>query len=129
MIILRQKKYSDDEKSGMSTGAKVALGVGATAAAFAGARRGMFGNNMALRTNQMWGNMGSAFGSERMINSAAKQMGNVTYRQSIDNGMKKRAAKTAMNNKVKELNSNWLSGGRVELNTTTNLIPAEVATK
>lgn len=55
MIILRQKAYSGEDKEGMSTGKKVALGLGATAlaagTAFAGARRGMLGVNAQKVTN------------------------------------------------------------------------------
>jgi len=78
---IKRKTYSEEEskKSGMSTGGKVALGLGATAAtsalAFAGARRGMFGAKTAMNANKMWGNLGSRVGSKKMVNSAANQYG------------------------------------------------------
>jgi hypothetical protein len=62
MIILRQRTFSE-EKEGMSTGKKVALGTLGTAAttglAFAGAKHGIFGNRAMLQANKAWGTTGA----------------------------------------------------------------------
>lgn len=78
---LKRKTYSEEDgkKSGISTGGKIALGVGATAAttalAFAGARRGALGNSLQLKTNKMWASAGKKLGSQGMIDSAANKFG------------------------------------------------------
>lgn len=78
---LKRKTYSEEDgkKSGMSTGGKIALGVGATAAttalAFAGARRGAFGSQTAMNANKLWASAGKKLGSQGMINSASNRFG------------------------------------------------------
>lgn len=80
---LKRKTYSDGE--GMSTGKKVALGIGATlgtaALGFAGARRGFLGANAALKSNQAWMKAGKALGSKGMVINGAKKWGNTMAKQ------------------------------------------------
>ena len=79
MIILRQKQYADGE--GMSTKKKAALAAGAAAltgaAAFAGARRGVFGAKAMQSSNQLFNKAGGAIGGKlgaSMQTSANKQL-------------------------------------------------------
>lgn len=119
MIILREKSYADDNnnKSGMSTGAKVGLGALGTIAtgalAFAGARRGMLGKTAAVKTNQTWGNLGSKFGSSGMMNSAAHQLGKIKSAEALTLNTTKGQALRAGVNEKQRLISNWENGGRV----------------
>lgn len=77
-FILKRKFYSD-EKSGMGTGAKVALGtlgtLGVAAGSFYGARKGLFGARMAKGANKLYMSAGSRLGSKGMIASGAKDYG------------------------------------------------------
>ena len=78
---LKRKTYSEEDgnKSGMSTGKKIALGVGATAAtaglAFAGARRGMLGTGAMKSTNAMWAKAGNKIGAQGMVKSGSRGVG------------------------------------------------------
>lgn len=80
---LKRKTYSDNE--GMSTGKKVALGVGATLGAtalgIAGARRGVFGAKAALGTNKAWMKAGKALRSDSMMLSGAEKYGKAKANQ------------------------------------------------
>src|SRR5574344_306781 len=75
----KRKTCSDDKGGGMSTGKKVALGVGATLGAaalgLAGARRGVFGAKAALSSNNAWMKAGKALGSDSMMLSGATKYG------------------------------------------------------
>jgi hypothetical protein len=87
MIILRQRAFAEtQEKQGMSTGKKVALGtlgtLGAAGLAFAGARRGKFGNTLKQASNQAYGNFGKFIANKTkgkygvgMAKDAANKMG------------------------------------------------------
>lgn len=69
---LKRKLYSDDEKKGMGTGTKLALGAATLAGGFYGARKGMFGNTARLGANKMYMSAGKALGSKGMVKSGAK---------------------------------------------------------
>jgi len=95
MLILRTTYYAqiDDEESNETkkdkwgTVKKIALGTAAAGLAFAGARRGMFGNAASIKTNQVWGNLGSKFNNNGMMQSAASQVGKARARQAMQAGM------------------------------------------
>ena len=112
---LKRKTYSEEDgkKSRMSTGGKIALGVGATAAttalAFAGARRGLFGGRTAMNANKMWASAGKKLGSQGMINSAADK-----YGKAVENITSNRLAgnkKTISDNLQKEINQKAANRG------------------
>lgn len=74
-FILKRKTFDDSESKGMSTGAKIGLGVGAAAATalgVLGARNGAFGANMARYTNAAITRAGSA------VKSAGSKFNNNT---------------------------------------------------
>ena len=125
MIIIREKSYADNnEKSGMSTGAKVGLGALGTVAtgalAFAGARRGMLGKTLMTKSNQAWGNLGKSIGSEGMMKSASSNLGSAKYQELIAQG-KTRAQALAEGKKVRELARNtWNNNGTIS-STGTNI--------
>lgn len=128
------------QKEGMSTGKKLALGVGGTlatgAAAFAGARRGLFGNTARVWSNVKFGNLGASLKNTKafqglgddMIKSASTNLkkglqgqqyaakvattksGNVTLnaKKKIVNGV---------NNDVAGYKDIWSSGGKLDMNT------------
>jgi hypothetical protein len=118
MIIIREKSYADNnEKSGISTGAKVGLGALGTVAtgalAFAGARRGMLGRTVAVKTNQAWGNLGKSIGSKGMMKDASKRIGDTKTSEAIAMGMTKKEA-NAIGKQAKDLTKNtWNSGGTI----------------
>lgn len=114
MIILRQRAFSEDEKKGMSTSAKVALGTAATAAlTFAGARRGMLGGKAQVATNTMWGNMGKTLGSQGMMNSAAKGIGSGTAVQAVGAGATAKNATMAGQFAQQQALGTWTGGTRI----------------
>ena len=84
---LKRKTYSEEEgkKSGMSTAGKIALGAGATALAFAGARRGLMGTGLQKSTNKLWASAGKKIGSQGMIDNAAKKYGTAIGKESAKN--------------------------------------------
>ena len=77
MIIVRRKYFADpnqdpNQQQGMSTAAKVGIGlgtVGTLAAGFYGAKKGVFGNKMMARTNNLYARAGQFVGSNRMVQS------------------------------------------------------------
>lgn len=74
---LKRKLYSDD-KGGMSTGKKLALGGLAAGAAILGAKKGAFGANIIAKTNTGLMKAGKAVGGkvgDRMMMSGAKDFG------------------------------------------------------
>ena len=89
-----QRIYADvpgeGEQKGLSTGAKVGLGVAGTAlatgAAFMGARRGMFGANLMKSSNKLWGSAGKALGSQSMVQSANKGFKKAGTLEALNNG-------------------------------------------
>ena len=85
---LKRKLYSDD-KGGMSTGKKLALGGLAAGAAILGAKKGAFGANIMAKTNT--GLMKAARGKvgDRMMMSGAKDFG-VARAKQIDNALLKK---------------------------------------
>ena len=116
MIVLRQKSYAaeGEEKKGMSTGAKVALGAAATTAlAFAGARRGMFGGKAQVATNTLWGNAGRTLGSQGMMNSAAKGIGRGTAVQAMGAGASAIKAGRAGQFASQQALGTWANGTRI----------------
>ena len=73
---LKRKYFAEDsEKQGMSTGTKLALGAGAAALGFAGARRGAFGTGLMKQSNALWAKAGKTIGSQGMIKSGSKGVG------------------------------------------------------
>lgn len=78
---LKRKTYSDDsnntEETGLSTTAKIGLGVAGAGLMFAGARRGMFGTKMAAGANKAYANVGKAIGRDKMVFNAAQKQGKV----------------------------------------------------
>lgn len=79
-FILKRKTFSDDKK-GMSTSKKIALGtagtIGTGALAFAGARRGVFGQSLKLKSNNLLSSVGSRIGGSvgsKMQGMANKQL-------------------------------------------------------
>jgi len=112
---LKRKTYSEEDgkKSRMSTGGKIALGVGATAAttalAFAGARRGLFGGQTAMNANKLWASAGKKLGSQGMVNSAADK-----YGKAVENITSNRLAgnkKTISDSLQKEINQKATNRG------------------
>lgn len=76
---LKRKYFAEaDQNKGMSTAGKVAAVAGTTALAFAGARRGMLGNNMMKQSNALWAKAGNAIGAQGMVKSGAKGVGIAT---------------------------------------------------
>lgn len=131
MIIIREKSYAEnEEKKGMSTGAKVGLGVlgtVASAAAFAGARNGMLGKTLMTKSNQAWGNLGKRIGSEGMMKSASSNLGSAKYQELIAQG-KTRAQALTEGKKVRELARNtWNNNGTIS-STGTNIYATPKAT-
>jgi len=60
---LKRKTFADpnqsgEKKKGMSTGAKIAAGIGTAALAYGAARRGAFGVGASRATNRIWGQAG-----------------------------------------------------------------------
>lgn len=87
---LKRKLYSDD-KGGMSTGKKLALGGLAAGAAILGAKKGAFGANIMAKTNTGL-KAGKAVGGkvgDRMMMSGAKDFG-VARAKQIDNALLKK---------------------------------------
>lgn len=84
---LKRKLYSDD-KGGMSTGKKLALGGLAAGAAILGAKKGAFGANIMAKTNTGLMKAGKAVG-DRMMMSGAKDFG-VARAKQIDNALLKK---------------------------------------
>ena len=85
---LKRKLYSDD-KGGMSTGKKLALGGLAAGAAILGAKKGAFGANIMAKTNTGLMKAGKAVGGkvgDRMMMSGAKDFG-VARANQIDNAL------------------------------------------
>lgn len=100
VLTLKRRQYSDQEKQGMSTGKKVALGLGglATAAgAVYGAKKGVFGagamrsvnktlynagNKMAASGNQTIANLGT-----KAATSGAKDYGKAVAKTTAQNAM------------------------------------------
>lgn len=85
MIIIREKSYAEnEEKKGMSTGAKVGLGalgtLAAGAGAFAAARNGLLGKTLMTKSNLAWGKLGNRIGNN-MVNSASSKLGLATYQE------------------------------------------------
>lgn len=68
---LKRKLYSDDEKKGMGTGTKLALGAATLAGGLYGAKKGMFGNTARMAVNKGWMSVGKTLGSKSMIKSGA----------------------------------------------------------
>lgn len=88
---LKRKLYSD-EKKGMGTGTKLALGGLATGAAIFGAKKGAFGANIMAKTNTGLMKAGRAVGGkfgDKMMMSGAKDFGIARAKQ-IDNALLKR---------------------------------------
>lgn len=88
---LKRKLYSDD-KDGMSTGKKLALGGLAAGAAILGAKKGAFGANIMAKTNTGLMKAGKAVGGkvgDRMMMSGAKDFG-VARAKQIDNALLKK---------------------------------------
>lgn len=92
---LKRKLYSDD-KGGMSTGKKLALGGLAAGAAILGAKKGAFGANIMAKTNGLM-KAGKAVGGkvgDRMMMSGAKDFGakdfGVARAKQIDNALLKK---------------------------------------
>ena len=88
---LKRKLYSDD-KGGMSTGKKLALGGLAAGAAILGAKKGAFGANIMAKTNTGLMKAGKAVGGkvgDRMMMSGAKDFG-VARAKQIDNALLKK---------------------------------------
>ena len=80
---LKRKLYSDD-KGGMSTGKKLALGGLAAGAAILGAKKGAFGANIMAKTNTGLMKAGKAVGGkvgDRMMMSGAKQIDNALLKK------------------------------------------------
>lgn len=84
---LKRKLYSDD-KGGMSTGKKLALGGLAAGAAILGAKKGAFGANIMAKTNKAGKAVGGKVG-DRMMMSGAKDFG-VARAKQIDNALLKK---------------------------------------
>lgn len=80
---LKRKLYSDD-KGGMSTGKKLALGGLAAGAAILGAKKGAFGANIMKAGKAVGGKVG-----DRMMMSGAKDFG-VARAKQIDNALLKK---------------------------------------
>jgi hypothetical protein len=90
---LKRKLYSDD-KGGMSTGKKLALGGLAAGAAILGAKKGAFGANIMAKTNTGLMKAGKAVGGkvgDRMMMSGAKDFG-VARAKQIDNALLKKSS-------------------------------------
>lgn len=88
---LKRKLYSDD-KGGMSTGKKLALGGLAAGAAILGAKKGAFDANIMAKTNTGLMKAGKAVGGkvgDRMMMSGAKDFG-VARAKQIDNALLKK---------------------------------------
>lgn len=81
---LKRKLYSDD-KGGMSTGKKLALGGLAAGAAILGAKKGAFGANIMAKTNTGLMKAGKAVGGK----VGAKDFG-VARAKQIDNALLKK---------------------------------------
>lgn len=72
-FILKRKTFANPDnnnKNGLSTAAKVGMGIAGTGLAFLGARRGLFGGGVQMGANQLWGKAGQALKSQGMVNSA-----------------------------------------------------------
>ena len=71
-FVLKRKTFSD-EKEGMSTGKKLALGTAGTLAtaglAFAGAKTGKLGVGLQKSANKAWASGGQLLGNQKMVNS------------------------------------------------------------
>jgi len=122
---IKRKTYSEEDQgsSRMSKGGKIAAGIGTAAAtaglAFAGARRGMLGTGLQRTTNVAWGKMGHKFGSNKMMESAAKGMGKAAQKKSKDSLMtqNKKAVKAGKaakytDQKIETISSN--AGKKIE---------------
>lgn len=79
-FVLKRKTFSEDKK-GVSTSKKLALGaagtLGAAGLAFAGARRGMLGQSLKLKSNNLLNSVGSKVGGSigsKMQGMANKQL-------------------------------------------------------
>ena len=92
MVIFKQKVFSSEKKDRKEIGKKVALGVGGTAlaaaAAFKGAKSGMFGNKLARKANEALSETGVKFANkgmnrigERMIYSGSTGLGEIERRK------------------------------------------------
>lgn len=77
-----KRKYFAEAEEKKSNAGKILGGVAATAAtaglAFAGARRGMLGNNMMKQSNALWAKAGNAIGAQGMVKSGSKGVGIAT---------------------------------------------------
>ncbi len=106
-FILKRKYFADQgdqQKKGMSTGAKVAAGVGTAALAFAGARRGAFGGNIAMKANNAYINAGKRLAQSKsatisglgtgMVQSGAEKW--AAGSAQLKNQVAKRAGKAGM---------------------------------
>lgn len=85
---LRRKLFSDDEKGGMSTGAKIAAGVGTLGAGLLAAKHGMLGG-AAQR------GVGKGMMSLGMKNSGAKTLAQGQYRRATSTITKNKGAEAA----------------------------------
>ena len=77
-FILKRKTFSDNENKGSGIGKKLAIGAGAlaaTAGAFYGAKRGVFGAGAQKWAGKTWGQAGKLLGSDKMMQSGAKSYG------------------------------------------------------
>ncbi len=74
MIIIRKQKYFNDENdpSSVPTGVKVLGGLAATAGAFYGAKKGVFGAGAREWAGKTWARAGKAVGNSSMMESGLK---------------------------------------------------------
>lgn len=85
---VQKKSFSEDDeqkKKGMSTMAKVGLGVGAAALAGTGAYRGWFGAGAQKFMGRSVANVGNAFGNQSMIKAGTQAYGKGQYKSTVNN--------------------------------------------
>jgi len=108
---LKRKYFAEaEQKKGMSTAGKVAAGVGTAALAFAGARRGVFGGQMAMKANNAYISAGKRLMQSKsatisgmgtgMVQSGAEKW--AAGSAQLKNKVAQNAGRTAMNEKAQE---------------------------
>lgn len=73
-FILKRKTFANPDnnnnKNGLSTAAKVGMGIAGTGLAFLGASRGLFGGGVQMGANKLLGKAGQALKSQSMVDNA-----------------------------------------------------------
>ena len=94
---LKRKYFAENEKQGSGWGKKLAIGAGtlaATAGAFYGAKKGMFGNNAQLWTNRKVMQLGRSLGKDSNLGQKMVNSGKNGVNQAIKGIRESRAAES-----------------------------------